>query len=278
MKTIFRKNVKFIFAVALVLVASIGYTQTKGSGNVITDDRNTGDFTSIKLTCSADLYISQGSKSVTVKADDNIIEMVETTVENGTLVIGVKGRGFRSISVLEVYITTPDLDKLKNSGSGDIVFNDTFTATELFIGINGSGDLHAKFDVRNLELQVSGSGDTELTGVRGIFKVSNSGSGDLDAESLKLEECYIKNSGSGDMELVGKTNNLTATINGSGDFDGYNLTAVNATISNSGSSDITVNVVEKLQVSLNGSGDLTYRGNPEKVDVRSNGSGDVYRK
>jgi hypothetical protein len=278
MKTHLINNSKLFITLAIIFIASMGFSQTKGSGNVITDDRNVGDFTSIKLTCSADLYISQGSKSVTVKADDNIIEMVETTVENGTLVIGVKGRGFRSISVLEVYITTPDLDKLKNSGSGDIVFSDTFAASDLFIGINGSGDLHAKFDVRNLELQVSGSGDTELTGVRGVFKVSNSGSGDLDAEGLKLEECYIKNSGSGDLELVGKTNNLTATINGSGDFDGYNLTAVNATISNSGSSDVVIDVVEELHVVLNGSGDLTYRGNPEKVDVSSNGPGDVYKK
>ena len=278
MKTILSKNSRIIIILALVLVASIGFSQTKGSGNVISVDRNTGDFTGVKLTCSADLYISQGSTAVTVRADDNIVDKVETTVENGTLVISVKGRGFRSISVLEVYITTPDLTKIKNSGSGDITFKNTFRANDLFIGINGSGDLDAKFDVRNLELKVSGSGDTELTGVRGIFKVSNSGSGDLDAEGLKLEECYIKNSGSGDMELEGKTNNLTATINGSGDLDGYNLTSVNATISNSGSSDVTVNVVEELQVVLNGSGDLTYRGNPTKVDVRSNGSGDVYRK
>ncbi len=278
MKTILSKNSRIIITLALVLVASMGFSQTKGSGNVTTVDRNTGDFTSIKLTCSADLYISQGSTAVTVKADDNIVDMVETTVDDGTLVIGVKGRGFRSISVLEVYITTPDLTKLKNSGSGDISFETTFSANDLFIGINGSGDLDAKFDVRNLELKVSGSGDTELNGVRGIFKVTNSGSGDLDAEGLKLEECFIKNSGSGDIELVGKTNNLTVTMMGSGDFDGYSLTAVNATISNSGSSDVTIDVVESLQVVLHGSGDLTYRGNPEKVDVRSNGSGDIYRK
>ena len=278
MKIILKMNSRIIIALVLILIAGMGFSQTKGSGNVTTEDRNTGDFTSIKLTCSADLYISQGSTAVTVKSDDNIIDMVETTVEGGTLVISIKGRGFRSISVLEVYITTPDLSKLKNSGSGDISFENTFSANDLFISINGSGDLEAKFDVRNLELKVSGSGDTELSGVRGVFKVSNSGSGDLDAEDLKLEECYIKNSGSGDIELVGKTNNLTATMMGTGVVDGYNLTSVNATVSNSGSSDITIHVVEKLQVSLNGSGDLTYRGNPEKVDVRSNGSGDVYRK
>jgi len=278
MKTHLRKKSRLIFTLVLIFVAGMGFSQTKGSGNVTAVDRSTADFTSIKLTCSADLYISQGSTAVTVKADDNIVDMVKTTVENGTLVVSIKGRGFRSIKVLEVYITTPNLSKLVNSGSGDIYFENKFSANDLYIGVLGSGDMEANFDVRNLELRVSGSGDTELTGVRGVFKVSNTGSGDLEAMGLKLEECYLKNSGSGDIELDGKTNNLTVEIRGSGDLDGYNLTSVNAKVSSSGSSDVTLNVVENLQVTLNGSGDLTYRGNPEKVDVRSNGSGDVYRK
>lgn len=278
MKTQLKKYTSLIITLVFILMAGLGFSQTKGSGKVISENRNTADFTKIKLTCSADLFINQGSTLITVVADDNLINLIETKVENGTLVVNVKGRGFRYISKLEVHITMPDLSSVKNSGSGDITFENIFKAENLFIGISGSGDLNADFDVRNLELKVSGSGDTELTGIKGVFKVSNSGSGDLEARGLKLKECYIKNSGSGDIELAGKTNNLTATIMGSGDFDGYNLTAVDATVNNSGSSDITLNVVEKLQVVLNGSGDLTYRGNPAKVDVKSNGSGDVYRK
>lgn len=278
MKTLLRINTKLIITVVLIIVAGIGYSQTKGNGNVVTEERNTGDFTGIKLTCSADLYISQGSTSVSVKTDENLQDLIETTVENGVLVIGVKGRGFRSAKVLEVYVSLPTLNKLKNSGSGDIKVKGVFKTNDLYIGISGSGDLDADLDVTNLELKVNGSGDTELTGVRGDFKVSISGSGDLEAEGLKLEECYIKNSGSGDIEIEGKTNNLTVTVAGSGDLNAYNLAAVNASVSNSGSSDITLNIVEKLQVTLNGSGDLTYRGNPSKVDVRSNGSGEVYKK
>ena len=278
MKTLLKINTKLVITLVLIIVAGIGYSQTKGNGNVVTEERNTGDFTSIKLTCSADLYISQGSTSVSVKTDENLQELIETTVEDGVLVIGVKGRGFRSVRALEVRVSLPTLIKLKNSGSGDITFKGIFKANDLYIGISGSGDLDADFDVTNLELKVNGSGDSEITGVRGTFKVSNSGSGDLEAEGLKLENCYLKNSGSGDLELSGKTNNLTVTIAGSGDLDAYNLAAVSASVSNSGSSDITLNIIEKLQVTLNGSGDLTYRGNPTKVDVRSNGSGDVYRR
>jgi len=278
MKTMSQINVKLIITLAFIIITGIGYSQTKGNGNVVTQERNTGDFTAIKLTCSADLFISQGSTSVKVKADENILDMIETTVSNGILEINIKGRGFRSASVLKVYVTMPTLKILKNSGSGDIEFENVFKAVDLFIGLSGSGDLEADFDVKNLELKVSGSGDTELSGVRGTFKVSIAGSGDLEAEGLRLEDCYIKNTGSSDIEIEGKTNYLTVNLAGSGDLSAYNLTSVNASVTNSGSADITLNVVEKLQVTLNGSGDLTYRGSPVNVDIMSNGSGDVYKR
>ena len=41
------------------------------------------------------------------------------------------------------------LETLKNSGSGDIEFEDVFKAVDLFIGLSGSGDLEADFDFHN---------------------------------------------------------------------------------------------------------------------------------
>ncbi len=271
-------NTKLIISLFVILISFGSYAQTRGSGNVKSEVRDVGKFTSIKLTCSADLFITQGNNSVTVKADDNLIKYIGTEVENGTLKISTKGRGFRSVKTLEVHISVPDIEKISSSGSGDIRFNDVFTANDMYISQSGSGDLDGDFKARNLELKITGSGDCDISGVMGMFKISISGSGDVDAEDLKLEECYVKNSGSGDITLKGKTNVLTVSQNGSGNLNAYNLTAINATVTNSGSSDITLNVVEKLQVTLNGSGDLTYRGNPEKVDVRSHGSGEVYRR
>lgn len=276
MKT--KMKISIVITIVLVMIVSLGFSQVRGSGNVITQERDVSNFSAIRLTSFANLYIRQGDKSVTVKTDDNVMDLVETEVENGTLVIGIKGRGLRNVKTLDVFITIPDLNKIKNSGSGDITFKNTFKASDLYIGISGSGDLEANFDVKDLELKVSGSGDSEISGVTGNFKVSISGSGDLEAENLRLTDCVIKNAGSGDIELSGKTNNLTASIMGSGDLDGYNLYAVNVTVSNSGSSDVSVNAIESLKVVLNGSGDLIYRGNAAKVDVKSNGSGEVYKK
>lgn len=269
---------RIILTTLAVLVTMFATAQVRGNGKVVKETRSVDNFSEIKLTCSADLYITQGPVNVVVETDENIQEYVKTEVDEGMLYIGTKGRGFRSVNKLEVHITVPDLEKIMNSGSGDFYFEDTYKAKDLFIDINGSGDLDANFNAVNLELKINGSGDSDISGVVGELRISVSGSGDIDAENLKLENCYVKNSGSGDISLEGKTNSLIVNQVGSGDLDAYRLVAVDATINNSGSSDITVDVVESLKVTLNGSGDLTYRGNPKKVDVRSNGSGDVYRR
>lgn len=278
MKTNILNKSKLVLSLIMIMLTATLFAQVKGNGKVKSQQRNVDSFSAIKLTCSADLYISQGPQSITVKTDENILELIETKVEDGTLYVSVKGRGFRSVEGLDVIITVPDLEKIHSSGSGDIEFEDVFKTSDLYINLSGSGDLDAEFNATNLELKINGSGDSDISGIMGKFKVSVSGSGDVDAENLKLEECYIKNSGSGDLSLEGKTNNLIVSQHGSGDLDAYHFTAVNATITNSGSADMTLNVVESLKVTLNGSGDLTYRGDPQKVDVRSNGSGDVYRR
>lgn len=272
MKTRILISIIFVFA-SVIMIA-----QTKGNGNVVKENRNVENFASIKLTSTADLIISQGPSSVVVETDENIIDQIKTTVENGVLKIWYKGKGYRSVHGPVVYVTVPSLDKILSLGAGDITFTDVFKTNNLYLSINGSGDVEGNFEVENFELKVNGSGDCDINGIMGMFKVTIAGSGDVNAEGLKLNECFVKNMGSGDLSLKGKANTLTVSQLGSGDLDASRLTAVNAKVSNSGSSDISLNVVESLDVTLNGSGDLVYKGDPEKVNVRTNGSGEVYKR
>ena len=118
----------------------------------------------------------------------------------------------------------------------------------------------------------------ELTGVRGDFNLSVSGSGDVEAGELQLENCKVSIQGSGDVRLKGATANLLVKQNGSGDVNTYGLKAVDVDVNNGGSGDIVVQAVNSIRAIINGSGDLTYHGSPEKVDVMANGSGEIYRK
>ncbi len=261
--------------IAFLLVLS---TAMPLAAQVATQERQVAPFSSIRQTTFADVYISYGENhSVTVKADSDIIDRIITRVENGVLTITSKGN-FRNVHVLDVYVTMPRLDKLMNTGSGDIECKGALKGKNVEISISGSGDLRADLDAVNLEMKITGSGDVNLSGVRGIFQLTITGSGDVNASGLQLDTCAVYISGSGDVKLKGKAANLITKTVGSGDMNAFGMTAVNVNAKSNGSGDIIVSVVERIEAMLNGSGDLVYYGSPAYVNVVSNGSGDVYRK
>ncbi len=269
---------KSIYILPVVTFLFVLLTVIPVQAQVATQERQVGTFSSVRQTTFADVYISYGEDhSVTVKADADIIDRIITRVEDGVLTITSKGN-FRNVHVLDVYVTMPKLDKLVNTGSGDIECKGPVKGKNVQISIVGSGDLHADFDVVNLELKITGSGDVSLEGVRGVLQLSLTGSGDVLASDLQLDTCAVYIAGSGDVKLKGKAANLITKIVGSGDLNAYGLTAVNVNAKSSGSGDIVVSAVERIDAILNGSGDLAYYGSPGYVNVVSNGSGDVYRK
>lgn len=269
-----RSTLKFtgiLLTLALFLSVAVQAQQTQ--------ERSVGSFSSIHQHTSADVYITKGSVGmVKVIADDDAIDKLKTEVRNGVLHIESTSNGWRNVRTMEVHITMPTIETIKNSGSGDFLIEGAIPGNNVYIGISGSGDLKAEFAATNLEIKISGSGDVSLSGVKGDLAVSVSGSGDVYAEDLKLDNCNISGTGSGDLKLKGKAATFVASIMGSGDINAYGLTAVNVKVKCNGSGDVVVQAVEKVTATLNGSGDLTYYGSPEYVDVESNGSGEVYRK
>ena len=82
-------------------------------------------------------------------------------------------------------------------------------------------------------------------------------------------------SGSGNIALSGVTKDFEATISGSGDIEAYDLEADNVEATVSGSADIQVTANKSIKARVSGSGDISYKGNPEKVNTKTSGSGDI---
>ena len=82
-------------------------------------------------------------------------------------------------------------------------------------------------------------------------------------------------SGSGDMDLAGSCGKLQVRVSGSGDVNAYELSAREVDAVVSGSADIKVTASEAIKARVSGSGDIHYRGNPEKIDSKTSGSGGV---
>lgn len=226
-----------VFVFALSACSFTPPDTVTGSGKMVTQTFNVGDFDQIRLGTSGVMYIEQGNVfSLTVEADDNILPIMKVEVEKGVLTI----RTSPEVSALQfetlIYrVTLPKLSAIDLSGSADIRVED-FSADSLNININGSGDVtFVQLEADSLAVCISGSGMMDVSGVTQALTVMVSGSGDLLAEKLKAS-------------------NVDVAVNGSGD--------------------VTVWAVDTLDVSISGSGNVTYRGSP-KLTEKISGGGDL---
>jgi len=133
---------------------------------------------------------------------------------------------------MEVYVTTPNLDGVKLSGSG-IITTDYFSSNNFMISISGSGFIDAAVDAADVRATISGSGKLKLSGVADESVFDISGSGEIDSYDLSVITCRARISGSGDM-WVNAEQNLHANISGSGNIFYFGNPNVESHISGSG--------------------------------------------
>lgn len=208
----------------------------EGFGGTITEELLLDEISGIKLRTDAQVYLSRGDKQeVLVKGQDNIIRELSNDVRSGVWEIEFDDC-IEDSDVLRIYITTPSMDFIANSGSGNIR-SDDILRTEL------------------LEVNNNGSGDIKL--------------------SLEADQINGRNSGSGKIELEGVTATLDFEVDGSGTLEAFDLLARDAQINIDGSGNVQVNVSDFLGIAINGSGDVYYKGNPD-MKVATNGSGKVF--
>jgi len=225
-------------ALALAVLAALAGC-VSGSGNVVTETRDVAGFDEVQLRGIGRLEVEQGKETaLTVEADDNLMQYIETEVEGDTLVISVKYKGLPFLTVnpsetIVYHLTVPALSRVSLSGSGDIAV-DGFEADDLTVEISGSGDLEASnLAVDSFTYQLSGSGKATLSGTVDSQDLSISGSGRLEAGDLRSAEAFIEISGSG-RAVLWVTDQLDISISGSGDVQYYGAPEVSQDVSGSG--------------------------------------------
>ncbi len=275
-----------IFVMALLLTLSFASIDAvaqwgrfvKGNGIIKTQERTLGDFSEITLSCSVDLYLRQGNENkAVVKADENLLDMIETEISGNTLTIDIEGNISRSREMV-VYITLKDLNKLMVNGSGNVKTESKIAGMDMEILINGSGDVEMDLDMKNVNAAINGSGEMDLSGVSGDFSLKISGSGDFEGDNMRLNLCDIQVYGSGDVEMAGRAATIKIKQSASGDINLFNLDAQDARVNSNGSGNVVLSVSGKLEADLHGSGDITYKGEPLSIDVSATGSGEVYHR
>lgn len=224
-----------VFLATICLVIFASGCVNQGSGNVTNETRNVSAFNQINSNGDMEVIVTQGNNnSVVVQGDSNLIPNIATNVNNNQLTITNNNPTSSSRSV-KVYITVVDLNAIQNSGSGSISGNN--------------------LTPKNLNLFITGSGSINL-------------------ENLVTDSLKVVNSGSGLLTLTGNVKNQDVTVSGSGQYNAKDLQSNNGTMEIDGSGSATVNVVNQLKIIINGSGQVSYLGNPN-IQQQVTGSGSV---
>jgi hypothetical protein len=213
------------------------WTSTKivGSGVAKTEARAVGGFHGVALGVDAKLEVHLGNdEGLTISGADNIVPLVETVVEDGTLKIRwSKGTHSTRYENLAIVVTARTIDALTVSGSGDI-HAAQIKAGKVHATIGGSGQIVIDaLDATALSASIAGSGDLTASGRTDSLDVHIAGSGDLNAGRLESRSARIAVSGSGDATVWARES-LSASIAGSGDVRYFGTPQVKRTVVGSG--------------------------------------------
>jgi hypothetical protein len=213
--------------------------QVQGNGNVKRQAREVGHFNGLALALPGQVEVRTGnSEGLTIETDDNLLPLIETVVEDGTLKIRNKNKVNIRTRNLKIVVQTRGLDRLALGGSGSIDA-DRVQGSRLQFDVGGSGNIRVgKAEGESVSVSVGGSGD------------------------LKVNE--------------GGARSLSATIGGSGTIDMARVRFDKASVTVAGSGDATLWVRESLSMSVAGSGDVNYYGDPQ-VSKSVVGSGGAHR-
>lgn len=213
----------------------------KGNGEKVTIERSTSDYDAIAVSGWFDVDLVDGKEGqLTLEGESNLLEYIVTEVKNGKLLIKTENninlKPSDWNSGIRITVPVERVSSISLSGSGDIVSKTTIKTEKLETAMSGSGDITLDIETNSVSASMSGSGDITFSG---------------------------------------NTTDFAATISGSGDIKAFDLEADNVEATVSGSADIKVTANKMLQARVSGSGDITYRGNPEKLDTKTSGSGDI---
>lgn len=209
------KILSLLLACTCWVIHTASAQKISGQGSTVNQTLNLDKFESLGLGISAKVYLTQGSQSVRIEAQQNIIDNIKTEVKNGSWNIDFKQR-VNNHTDITIHVSMPTIEALSIGGSGEIIGKSNFN------------------NLGNLALAIGGSGTIELAGSAKDVEISIAGSGDVKTGNLKANNCEVSIAGSGDA-YIEVNNDLDVSIAGSGDVHYRGKPRISSSVAGSGS-------------------------------------------
>jgi Putative auto-transporter adhesin, head GIN domain len=227
-----------------------------GSGKVVTQTRDVSNISSVEIALPGTLHITMGDQeALTIEAEDNLMDYIETNVTLGRLVIETKsGYNIQPTRPINYDLTVTKLSAITISSSGGV----------------DTGDLNSD----TFSITISSSGSLSISSMKcSSLQVKSSSSGNAIIGNLAADTISLTLSSSGNVEIQnGQVPQQDIRLSSSGEYKANNLASTSAVVRISSSGSATIRVSDQLTGTLNSSGNVYYIGNPT-VNISSSSSG-----
>ena len=211
--------------------------QVDGNGNVTTEERPVdSDFDQVKGSAGIDVYLTEGDElKIVVEADDNLIPLIETKIQDGKLKITTTESIGRA-KAKKVHVTYKTLTAVYASSGADVIGNSVIKSEILTLDCSSGADLEVDIIAKEVYADVSSGAEMKISGRAVNLTASASSGSDLKAKDLEVKSCKARASSG---------------------------------------ADIVVNVKEEIDGTASSGGDIRYYGDPTAVRVKDGASGSI---
>lgn len=229
----------FSISAALILFTSCNISGVTGNKNIVKQTRIVkGDFTAVKVSHGINLFLSQGEKTEVISEADENIQDLLIT-EVKSGTLNIYFKELVGKAVKNVYVTMPVISKIMASSAAEIKAKTLISSNNLTIEASSGADIEAEINVAKLYCESSSGADIDLTGSCTAADFHASSGADIDAKDLNSENVMAKSSSGADISVFTK---------------------------------------KSLSADANSGGDISYYGNPEKIELNTSSGGDIKKK
>ncbi|PIV18947.1 MAG: DUF2807 domain-containing protein [Flavobacteriales bacterium CG03_land_8_20_14_0_80_35_15] len=189
----------------LVSTTSCMLNGLSGNGQVQTEPRSIRqEFKALSVSQGIDVYLTTNqSNSVKVEADDNILDLIKTEVQNGTLKIYLSKQVWHS-KARKVYVSAPIIEEILVSSGASVKLENTLIVDKLMLKASSGSEIEVHVGVSDLYCEASSGADITLIGTAKNLDVEASSGSSVKADDLKTYDTNAK-------ATSGATVNVNAT-------------------------------------------------------------------
>lgn len=239
-----------------IMGCSSNEVEIYGNGIIETRAFDLEEFHTLRHRATFPVILVQGPREVVLEGDSNILPWVDLWVFNEELIIGFKqGANLKDFNMV-LKVSLPHLQELEMSSTGSMIIKSSFDLENLRISTTGTGDLSSEglLTGSNLDLYKAGTGEIDLW--------------------IDMDELHLQGEGTGSILMKGIAESSFLELRETVGFKGFELDAPQMKILHRSTGRVEVYVREYLEATLSSTGDIFYKGFPE-LEISRKGTGEV---